>query len=73
MLFRSFFLERGVEGLQAALRDAADTLARTGQMLPEGPGYVEIVPGEDHRSMGAAANLRWNREARDYLHQRKLD
>jgi hypothetical protein len=69
----SYYLDRGVEGLQAALAEAAEALARKGQMLPDGPGYVRIVPDETHETMGAAAALRWNREMRDYLTANKLD
>jgi len=44
-----------------------------GQMLPDGPGYIEIVPEETHDTMGTASRLRWNAEIREYLRSRKLD
>lgn len=62
-----FYLERGVEGLKDALDEGAKALAARGQMLPEGPGYVQVVPEETHDSMAAAATLRWFREIRAWL------
>ena len=69
----SYFLDRGVQGLRDALTAAMTAMQATGQMVPDGPGYVEIVPGETHDTMGASSRLRWNTEIRDYLKSRKLD
>ena len=62
-----FYLDRAVQGLKDALDQGAKALAARGQMLPEGPGYVEIVPDETHDTMAAAATLRWFREIRTWL------
>ena len=69
----SYFLDRGVRGLMDALLAATAAMQATGQMLPDGPGYVEIVPDETHDTMGMASRLRWNAEMREYLKVRKLD
>ena len=69
----SYFLDRGVQGLKDALLAATAAMQATGQMLPDGPGYVEIVPDETHDTMGMASRLRWNAEMREYLKVRKLD
>jgi len=69
----SYFLDRGVQGLKDALLAATAAMQATGQMLPDGPGYVEIVPDETHDTMGMASRLRWNAEMRAYLNSRKLD
>jgi hypothetical protein len=62
-----FSLDRAVQGLKDALDGGARALAARGQLLPEGPGYVEIVPDETHDTMAAAATLRWYREIRAWL------
>lgn len=69
----SYYLDRGVQGLKDALQAAMASMQATGQMLPDGPGYVEIVPEETHDTMGTASRLRWNAEMREYLNSRKLD
>jgi hypothetical protein len=69
----SYYLDRGVQGLKDAMQAALAAMQATGQMLPDGPGYVEIVPEETHDTMGIASRLRWNAEMREYLHARKLD
>jgi hypothetical protein len=69
----SYYLDRGVQGLKDALQAAMTSMQATGQMLPDGPGYVEIVPEETHDTMGTASRLRWNAEIREYLMSRKLD
>ncbi len=69
----SYFLDRGVQGLKDALLAATAAMQATGQMLPDGPGYVEIVPDETHDTMGTASRLRWNAEMREYLKARNLD
>lgn len=69
----SYFLDRGVQGLKDALLAATSAMQAAGQMLPDGPGYVEIVPDETHDTMGMASRLRWNAEMREYLKVRKLD
>ena len=68
-----FYLERAVAGLQAALETGAEALMAKGQMLSAGPGYAEIVPGETHSTMAAAATIRWHREMRDWLRANGLD
>ena len=62
-----FYLDRAVKSLKDALDEGAKTLAARGQMLPDGPGYAEIVPDETHDTMAAAATLRWFREIRAWL------
>jgi hypothetical protein len=62
-----------VQGLKDALQAALASMQATGQMIPDGPGYVEIVPEETHDTMGTASRLRWNAEMREYLNSRKLD
>jgi hypothetical protein len=42
-------------------------------MLPQGPGYIELVPEETHDTMAVSAMLRWNVEMREYLKANKLD
>jgi hypothetical protein len=69
----NYFLDRAVQGLKDALTSATTAMHATGQMVPDGPGYVEIIPGETHDTMGASSRLRWNTEIRDYLKLRKLD
>ena len=44
-----------------------------GQMLPQGPGYIELVPEETHDTMAVSAMLRWNVEMREYLKANTLD
>ena len=69
----NFLLDRGVEGLRDAAAAGAEELMSRGQMLADGPGYVEIVPGLDHRSMYPAAALRWHGEMREHLRRNGLD
>lgn len=68
-----FMLERGVQGLREAAEAGADALMSRGQMLADGPGYVEVVPGLDHRSMFPAAAARWHAEMREHLRRHGLD
>jgi len=53
----SFYLERAVESLQAAL----DAVGRE-HSLPQGPGYVQIIPNATHGSVAGTAMQRWMRE-----------
>jgi hypothetical protein len=69
----SFFLDRGVQGLKDAVAEASAAMAAKGQMLPQGPGYIELVPEETHATMAVSAMLRWNVEMRSYLTAHKLD
>jgi hypothetical protein len=69
----SFFLDRGVQGLKDAVAEASAAMEATGQMLPQGPGYIELVPEETHDTMAVSAMLRWNVEMREYLKANKLD
>ena len=68
-----FFLERAVEGL----RDAVDALVRARAASPRpfaaGPGYIEVVPGQTHDTMAAAALMRWHAEMRAHLSAHGLD
>jgi hypothetical protein len=69
----SFFLDRGVQGLKDAVAEASAAMEAKGQMLPQGPGYIELVPEETHDTMAVSAMLRWNVEMREYLKDNKLD
>jgi len=68
-----FMLDRGVQGLREAADAGAEALMSRGQMLADGPGYVEIVPDLDHRSMFPAAAVRWHAEMREHLRRNGLD
>jgi hypothetical protein len=69
----NFYLDGAVRLLRDDLARIAAERASAGRPLPEGPGYVELVPGEDHRSLPASSMLRWQREMRDHLHANGLD
>jgi hypothetical protein len=69
----NFYFDRAVAGLRDAVRSGTDALMAAGQMLPEGPGYIELLPGEDHRSMVPAAAVRWHGEMREHLKRHGLD
>jgi hypothetical protein len=69
----NFYFDRAVAGLRDAVRSGTDALMAAGQMLPEGPGYIELLPGEDHRSMVPAAAVRWHGEMREHLRRHGLD
>ncbi len=69
----NFYFDRAVAGLRDAVQAGTDALMATGQMLPEGPGYIELLPGEDHRSMVPAAAVRWHGEMREHLKRHGLD
>jgi hypothetical protein len=69
-----FFLERAVAGLRDAIDAAVAARASAGgPAYPAGPGYVEIVPDEDHGSMALKAGARWHAEMRAHLRAHGLD
>jgi len=53
--------------------EASAAMEAKGQMLPQGPGYIELVPEETHDTMAVSAMLRWNVEMREYLKANTLD
>jgi hypothetical protein len=69
----NFYLDGAVRLLRDDLARIAAGRAAAGKPLPDGPGYVELVPGEDHRTLPASSMLRWQREMRDHLHANGLD
>ena len=69
----NFYLDGAVRLLRDDLARIAAARAAAGKPLPDGPGYVELVPGEDHRTLPASSMLRWQREMRDHLHANGLD
>ncbi len=69
----NFYLDGAVRLLRDDLARIAAARAAAGKPLPDGPGYVELVPGEDHRTLPGSSMLRWQREMRDHLHANGLD
>ena len=63
----SFYLERAVESLQETL----DVVGRAHQ-LPQGPGYIQIVPNATHGSIAGTAMQRWMREIAEIANQSPL-
>ena len=63
----SFYLERAVESLQAAL----DAVGRE-HSLPQGPGYVQIIPNATHGSVAGTAMQRWMREISEIANRSPL-
>lgn len=58
----SFYLERAV----VSLRETLDGLSRTHD-LPQGPGYIQIVPNATHGSVAGTAMQQWMQEIRDIV------
>lgn len=69
----NFLLDRAVAGLREAIAAGAESIMARGEMVADGPGYVEVVPGLDHRTMVPAASLRWHGEMREHLRRNGLD
>ncbi|MFO0961679.1 MAG: alpha/beta hydrolase-fold protein [Phycisphaerales bacterium] len=69
----NFYLDRAVARLRGTMEEIAQQQAAAGTPLPSGSGYIEIVPDETHDAVAASSMLRWQREMRQYLAEKKLD
>ncbi len=69
----NFYLNRAVERLSAVIQSQARELEARGTPLPQGPGYIHVLPEETHFTLPGASMLRWHSEMRQYLTQHGLD
>ncbi len=73
-----YYLDRAVSKLRdlVARRRAATappaTAADGVAAAPEGPGYIELVPGATHSTLPAMIALRWHQEMRQHLRRHGL-
>lgn len=63
----SFYVDRAALHLKDALDGCARSLASVGEAFPDGPGYIEVVPGATHDGILPLATLRFGRDIRNHF------